>query len=830
MHVANLKTSHDYPSSPEPMLSSSREEQMRQAGRERHLQRQQKLADRGTAADRDDYSSLIRRSLLGVADRIAAALEDNNRPRTGKPSALLLKLNSIEGSDKEGYRGVTVGYITLSTIFSSLVKTSDKSSIAASIGRALESESKYRFIQKADPDMWKRLVRIAKERHGDDRHQSRFVLNTAAHEGVAAEEWSSLDRCRIGEWLIGIAEKAELITISNSTSSNHTSSEVVLQDHVIAWLEEYRVNAGEMITPLLSPMTTVPVDWSTPNDGGYEQLKYALVRDGRADYGNADMSRVYHALNVMQRTPWRVNADILQLVETLWAEGTKIGKLPIGLHRALPERMADEVWEALSKEERKAHALELREVHDFNRQATSDLVTINMVLAQARELRDEPTIYMPYFCDYRGRVYCQPLLNPQKSDYIRAMLDLARGKPLGERGAMWLAIQVATLWDGPEKLSKKSFDDRYEWTLDNEAFLRSIVQSPTDCREWANADKPFQFLRSAMDWVGFLDEGESFVSHVPIALDGSCSGIQHYAAALRDADVGSRVNLTPSDLPADVYGDVANLVLPLVQEDVGNTSPIHPKSTITLGECADWWLQHGLSRKEVKRPTMTYGYSSREAGFTRVYDKEFVLPATGKRNDKLARYLAKKTLTAVEQLLPAVANGMDWLQKCAGLLAHEGKGISWVAPSGFPVRQKITTSDSVRVATKLGGERLRISVPGAVQTVSKEKQKNAIAPNHTHSLDAAHLVLTVVQADEYGVTDFALIHDSFGTLAADTDAMFAAVRDAFVAMYEENDPLQHLYDRVYADLSEAGREKLPKPPAKGTLDLSLVQQSLYAFA
>jgi DNA-directed RNA polymerase len=83
-----------------------------------------------------------------------------------------------------------------------------------------------------------------------------------------------------------------------------------------------------------------------------------------------------------------------------------------------------------------------------------------MALAQARELQDEQAIYMPYQLDYRGRAYCQPLLNPQGADYIRAMLELAHGKPVGERGAMWLAIQTATLWDGEfrgKKLSKAPF-------------------------------------------------------------------------------------------------------------------------------------------------------------------------------------------------------------------------------------------------------------------------------------------------------------------------------------------------------------------------------------
>jgi DNA-directed RNA polymerase len=177
-----------------------------------------------------------------------------------------------------------------------------------------------------------------------------------------------------------------------------------------------------------------------------------------------------------------------------------------------------------------------------------------------------------------------------------------------------------------------------------------------------------------------------------------------------------------------------------------------------------------------------------------------------------------------------VSIGMDWLITCASLLAHEGQGISWTAPSGFPVVQRYISAPSVRVETYSAANACGCLVPGTSKKVNKEKQKSAISPNHTHSLDAAHLILTVLKAEEYGVTDFALIHDSFGTLAADTDAMFSAVRDAFVEMYTAHDPFQHLYEQVYESLSEAGREKLPRPPTKGNLDLSQVQQSLYAFA
>lgn len=39
--------------------------------------------------------------------------------------------------------------------------------------------------------------------------------------------------------------------------------------------------------------------------------------------------------------------------------------------------------------------------------------------------------------------------------------------------------------------------------------------------------------------------------------DGSCNGLQHYAALGRDLEGGASVNLVPSDQPQDVYKGVA---------------------------------------------------------------------------------------------------------------------------------------------------------------------------------------------------------------------------------------------------------------------------------
>ena len=53
----------------------------------------------------------------------------------------------------------------------------------------------------------------------------------------------------------------------------------------------------------------------------------------------------------------------------------------------------------------------------------------------------------------------------------------------------------------------------------------------------------------------FTDSGDptTFVSHLPIHQDGSCNGLQHYAALGRDVLGAGAVNLLPANEPQDVY-------------------------------------------------------------------------------------------------------------------------------------------------------------------------------------------------------------------------------------------------------------------------------------
>jgi DNA-directed RNA polymerase len=66
-----------------------------------------------------------------------------------------------------------------------------------------------------------------------------------------------------------------------------------------------------------------------------------------------------------------------------------------------------------------------------------------------------------------------------------------------------------------------------------------------------------------------------------------------------------------------------------------------------------------------------------------------------------------------------------------------------------------------------------------------------------------------------------MIHDDYGTHAADAQKLFMLIRTSFVDMYTNHDPI--------ADFAALYPE-CPPPPAKGDLDINEVIYSDYFFS
>ena len=62
---------------------------------------------------------------------------------------------------------------------------------------------------------------------------------------------------------------------------------------------------------------------------------------------------------------------------------------------------------------------------------------------------------------------------------------------------------------------------------------------------WKQSEEPWQTLAACMELTRALrsEDPESFVSHLAVYQDGSCNGLQHYAALGRDSTGALQVRL-----------------------------------------------------------------------------------------------------------------------------------------------------------------------------------------------------------------------------------------------------------------------------------------------
>ncbi len=85
-----------------------------------------------------------------------------------------------------------------------------------------------------------------------------------------------------------------------------------------------------------------------------------------------------------------------------------------------------------------------------------------------------------------------------------------------------------------------------------------------------SADDPWQCLACCIDLHKALESGdpEAYESCQPVHQDGTCNGLQHYAALGGDVKGAQQVNLDIAERPSDVYTHVANMVEEALKNDI----------------------------------------------------------------------------------------------------------------------------------------------------------------------------------------------------------------------------------------------------------------------
>jgi DNA-directed RNA polymerase, mitochondrial len=838
---------YDYSTDDLMSLQIKLEEDMTTRGLERYLRDVSKARQAGREEGTAYGQQILSARLQVVSDAIKGWMEETSIGRAGNNALAYKKVKDMNPD--------VLAFLTLKVVLSGISGARTLQFVAAAIGQAVEDELRLAQIRETERKQFEKIVAGAKKR-GAYHYKHAYSIRMADRVDDW-DNWTTAERLHVGIKLVDILmATVGLVEITHQKIQKEQSVKYIRPlPETIEWIEK-KNEATSVLRPVYEPMVVQPRDWTNPFDGGYlssniKPLRLVKTRQKNylSDLRDVEMPIVYEAINSLQRTPWQINSQVLKVMAELWENGSVVAGLPPRDGVEMPPRPHDI---ETSEESRKEYRIASAKAHMQNLSMTGKRIAFNISLNIAKRYEKFRRIFFPYQLDFRGRIYAVPHLNPQGADHQKALLRFANGKALGSEGWKWLAIHGANV----AGYDKVSLEDRVNWVFDNEEQIIAIAQDPLNNRGWSSSvgdieiDKPWQFLAFCFEWAGYCEHGEEFVSKIPVAMDGSCSGLQHFSSMLRDERGGASVNLVPSDLPSDVYQQVANKVIEMVKEDLVSGSEDELKHTeegtpyVKDGarKLAQQWMDFGITRKTCKRSVMTLAYGSKEYGFKEQLMEDIITPArltAQKAGDSFpfsrdgyqaAQYMAKKIWLAVNETLVKASEAMKWLQSVAALAASENLPVRWTTPIGFPVVQAYRDVKSRRIETAISGKVMKLTLNEEQEKLDRRAQSQGVSPNFVHSADAAHLMLTVVRATQEGLHNFAMIHDSFGTTAGDVEDLFRIVRESFVEMYETVDVLEDFARDIREQLSEKNQEKMLPIPEKGTLDVSQVLNSRYCFA
>lgn len=531
----------------------------------------------------------------------------------------------------------------------------------------------------------------------------------------------------------------------------------------------------------LVPMLCPPQPWTTSRNGGYLLAKSDLIRlpqsaqQQHEKIENSEQSCLYpslDSLNQLGSVPWTVNQDVLDVILKVFQEGGNdkldVPPLPSSLPPPpVPENEAD-----MTKEEKYAQ-FRLKMQH---RRKQSEMYSLwcdaLYRLSLANHYRHR-VFWLPHNMDFRGRVYpLPPHLQHLGSDLARCLLVFHQKKKLGVDGFSWLKLHCINL------TGLKKRDSVRERLLFAEEVMPEILDSAdnplTGRMWWTKSDEPWQTLSCCMEIAKVLRSGdpENFESNFPIHQDGSCNGLQHYAALGRDAAGAHSVNLAPADVPQDVYSGIAALVEQARQRDEDEGVEVAKV------------LRNFVKRKVIKQTVMTtvYGvtrYGARLQIAKQLKDlddfpKDMVWPASS--------YLTAKTFESLREMFTSTKEIQDWFTDCARLISTVCmQNVEWITPLGLPVVQPYNRSEKRVFNNKKLDANFNMDM---YMKPNIMKQKNAFPPNFIHSLDSSHMMLTSLFCEKAGLT-FISVHDCFWTHACTVPEMNKICRDQFVALHSQ---------------------------------------------
>lgn len=333
------------------------------------------------------------------------------------------------------------------------------------------------------------------------------------------------------------------------------------------YLSEIKENI--IIKPSSLPMICPPVKWNEDSFGGLienNNIQEGIITGSQHhNHLTENKENLYNAVNYASQIKFGINNTLLRFLRK---EG--------------------------------AYLLE-SEINKDNK------LQIETILQIAKTFSHIP-IYLNVNADWRGRLYTQSFfISYQGSDLSNALLQFYDGEVLTEDGLYYLYIYGANNHN-ENNISKASYKERITWVKTN---LDKIIN--LDQELLLSAENKFTFTAFCLAVKSYHEDKNTLIS-LPIFLDATCSGIQHFAALLKDFELGCRVNLFPQ-LESDSVKDIYSEMLGPINEAINEYGLMNPEySSLSYVK---------FNRKTLKTSLMTKMYNVTTYGISQQLKTHF---------------------------------------------------------------------------------------------------------------------------------------------------------------------------------------------------------------
>ena len=803
--------------------------------------------------------------------------------------------------------------VALKTVLDSLSMDITLTSLTKKIGNKLEDQAKFDNFAVSDPRIYTYLQKKFKaDGTTDYRHKKRVMqhsmnvsLDEEGNRKTQWVEWPERHKIHVGAEMVYIVMQAT--GLIEQYFRRKFKAGVMVKQNMIGPSQKAddlirtSLDDDSYYTPCYLPMLCKPDDWTDTQSGGYitSDLKQRtpLIKERRRKLQRRHLKRskagkmdtFLKAANYLQSTEYVIDEFILDIVMKEWQTPNPVGipsvipfeptPCPLGtLERSdfdTPAEFREAMRirrEFMTQEEKQilgAWKTESTIVYTKEKKRKSKSWGIYSTMKIANQLRTAKSLFFVAQACTRGRLYSVgTALNPQGHGVAKALLKFKTGALLGETGEYSQYINACGVFG----VDKVSLEDRVKWVVDNKHEIRGCATNPDEYRWfWRDADKPYCFLQACVELNNIWTAKELGLDVTTLRTyngcpqDGSCNGMQHFNAILRDAEGGKLVNLIDSDVPGDLYTAMADKAMGYAR-DIVHFRGDYKDATTNDFRLAEQWLRFGITRNDAKKPVMVFPYGGSQQGTVEHFtlqieeridasgDPEYkpfgeptptgstVVANKNRKKGEAKRYVPEMQggvreaaefinklmwKSLIETLKPA-DKAMKWIKKVAlaATKYNGGTSLSYViSETGFEVVQSYNKSESYQVETQLAG---KLTIRSDTKEVDAGKHSRSASPNFIHSLDTTHLVLVLCRCADEGIIGFTAVHDSFSVNAGDVVMLHIIIRETFMELHSTCQ-LTAWVNQFKFEEKDLKKIASPESLKVGTLDLTEILFATFLF-